>query len=368
MVNTRNKPQNNDQDPNKSPSNGAKKLSKTQQQSVKLQEKELEIANLKKLLEATKKAKTPSTGFQFSQPKVYRVSKMTPEERTWYRAVHDANRKFNWSKVKFCFTTEKLVALTAHLFDKWNLKEFQHLAGDDREQAKLQWVAQNQDLVRLSYNELRNSAQANLRGWAIARLQKGEDLPEPSQILDCATREPEYHTDPEKQKIFDLYHDELLFKVVGKEHWDTWMRHYGTISEARPSPTSSPYISVNTEGFLVALYTNCHDKWKLIHEQATEGIEDKKRENPRHKTPMIDSDAGQAKWGGWNKFGRQYVKEVSKKIAEARDREHVPEMEAACLQRVRNTNLVDERDNKRNKKRKAKVVVDDESEDEFDQL
>ena len=158
--------------------------------------------------------------------------KQTDEEKKWQSNVQGAVKKFIWGKVKFITTDRKLLQATSHVFECWQLKEFEGLKGDDLANAKARWVTQNLERVRIAINDIRNYSQSQLKTCICERLIAGEWVPTPEDVMACATRDPEYHTDQDKHKIFEFYWDTLLFKVVGKEHWDGWVRHYATISEA----------------------------------------------------------------------------------------------------------------------------------------
>lgn len=337
--------------------------------AIKLQEKELEIANLKKQLLQAKAGR--HAGTRAVTPA--KPNKMTDEQKRWFRNICDANKKFNWGKVKFCNSEEKLVKLTANIFDQWNLKEYEDLTGEDREEAKAEWIAENKEMVRLAMNDVRNYAQSQLRAFIVERRLKGQWVPTPEQIRKCALRDESILTDEKMQEVFAMYHDSLLFKVCGKEHWDSWMRWYNTISGPKGNVEGAePNVSINTEAFLVATYENCDDKWKLIYELQRDGKKDPKRTDPRFKTDYIDSDAGQARWGGWNKKGRKAVKDLYTLIKDAREQDHVAQIEQKALQDVRILHDVEERDRKRaekkGKKRKAPDEDEDEEDDEFDDL
>ena len=88
------------------------------------------------------------------------------------------------------------------------------------------------------------------------------------------------------------------------------------------------------------------------------------------QVPYIDSDAGHAEWGGWNAEGRNKVKDLAKKIVQARKRDHVAKMEEDVLDRVRQNNEVVERDNKRSSKnnKRKRAVIEEEDVCEFDNL
>ena len=119
----------------------------------------------------------------------------------------------------------------------------------------------------------------------------------------------------------------------------------------------------------MAIYTNCYDKWCYLAEEKKKG-RDGDQKHPCFNTPFISTDAGQARFGGWNLAGRKYYLELNKKIANARNRDHVKEMETATLFRVRLNNNIEERDQKRaaRSKRKRRVVVEEEEDDEFDEF
>ena len=285
----------------------------------------------------------------------------------WISDVGKAVKKYLWHAVKFCNTDDKLQKLTAHVFEQWDLREYAHLDGDDREDAKVCWIAENSDLVRMGLNSARNYANSQLRSSMVARIKSGQPVPTIAEIKDCALRAKYLHDDPDKHWIFEFYWDDILFRIVGKDHWDTYVRHCSTISQAILPNYEKNCITAGTEAFAVALYENCFDRFHLIVEQQNKRIDDKKRTDPRHKTKMIDCDGGQAKWGGWNKVGRDFCADLRKDVVKAREQEHVHEMEDACLDRIRITHDVEARDKRRGAKsrRKRRVEeVEDESDDE----
>lgn len=329
------------------------------QAAKKIKEKDLEIFALKSAL-AKAQAGSSNT--------VLKKTKMTPEEKNWYNSIVTANKKFNWGKVKFCNSDSKLIGLTGNIFDKWNLKEFDGLGEKEKQEAKVSWVTRNKDLVRNAMNDARNYAQSRVRDWVVDRWIAGLMVPTPEQVMGCAMRQEEYHLDVHKKGIFDLYHDELLFKVLGKEHWDWWVRHYNPISGLKDD--GSNLVEYNSEALVCALFENCWEKWKIIKENKQAGKVDKERKADVYKTEYIVKDGGVAKWGGWNKKGRDRVSELSRLVKEARAQDHVQEMEAACLERLRIKYKVAEREAKKGakKKRKRPMVQEEDEDDEFDCL
>jgi hypothetical protein len=185
-----------------------------------------------------------------------------------------------------------LITLTANIFDKWNLKEFKHLKGKERDDAKAQWMAENQELVRSAMNNVQNYAQSQVCAWVVDRLNAGLVVPTPDQIHLCALHDASIETDKVLQEVFCLYHQDLLAKVLGKEHWDTWICNYYPISLAKEPGTSAKAnklcVVPNTEAFLVCLFENCWEKWKYIAANKKAGKKDSKREDPHLNTKYIE--------------------------------------------------------------------------------
>lgn len=349
-----------DQEPNFGKLSAEARTKKLQEQALLIAQLQAEVTNGKVKALQPVSAKKKST--------------LTQEEKFWSRAISDANKKYNWHKVKFCNSDDKLIALTANIFDKWNLKDFKSLKGQEREDAKAQWVAENQESVRVAMNSVRNYAQAQVRDWVVDRLMKGQMVPTPDQMRLCALRDSSISSDEELQEIFRMYHQDLLGKVLGKEHWDSWIRNYNTISSAKEpgTPTEANELCVvpNSEAFLVILFDNCWVKWQMVAELKKAGKQDPKRKDQRWKTKYIDANAGVAKWGGWNKAGRKAVKDLAKLIDAARKEDHVAQLENECLQRVQ-ANLgitVDDGEAGKKKRKRKEALAEVESDDEFDRL
>jgi hypothetical protein len=189
-----------------------------------------------------------------------------------------------------------------------------------------------------------------------------------AQVLDCVTREPYLHVEEANHHIFEYYWDVLLPKVLGKEHWDKSHRHYLTISEAEHEDrkVNKEMVNPGTEAFLYLLFENAYHKWTYLAACRKEGNEPDSK-NAVLNCPYTVSDGGQMKFGGWHEGARETWREVREKCEQARQRDHVEEMEAACLERLRIKHKVAEHEakKKKTKKRKYDVNGDDTEEDEF---
>ena len=196
------------------------------------------------------------------------IENWTDEQKAWYKQIQGAVKKYAWNGVKFINSEQKLVYVTGKIFDKWNLKEYEGLVGKEREQARSAWIAQNSDLVRIAFNENRNYCQSQLRDFIVERSKTDQYVPTYEDVVACAKRDPTYMTDPKKQEIFDLYVDVLLFKALGKECWDTAVRHYNCPTDQidPKDVTTGEYIRVSSEAMVVAIFKNCEKKWKYIVE------------------------------------------------------------------------------------------------------
>ena len=200
------------------------------------------------------------------------------------------------------------------------------------------------------------------------------DLPVPTleDVLTCAKRDISYHTDPEKQKMFDLYVDVLLFKLLGKDSWDTCFRHYHCPSDLidPKDVTSGEYIRVSSEAMLVSFFKNCYSKWKYIADchKKNKAVD---RNAKGFEVKFIESKKGQQKWGGWNDEGRKYNATIAAEINQARAQDHVKEMEKACLARLRKEHGIGEKEAKKKKGKKRKLEEEEKKEeidDTFDSI
>ena len=167
-------------------------------------------------------------------------ARMTDEEKKWKADIQRAVKIHVWGSKKFINSEEALIKTAAKLFDKWNLKEHEGLTGDELKTARTNWVTRNLELIRVALNDIRNYAQSQLRSVITERIIHGKWVPTPEEINKCAVRDKDFLGNEENHKIFDFYWDTLLFKVVGKEHWDGWIRHYTTISKPPKNPGVSP--------------------------------------------------------------------------------------------------------------------------------
>ena len=283
------------------------------------------------------------------------VDSWTDEQKAWFKQLQGAVKKYAYNGVKFINSEQKLVQVTGKIFDKWNLKEYVGLVGNEREEAKNAWVAKNSDLVRMAFNETRNYAQARLRDFVVEQIKANRLVPTYEDVLACAKRDPAYMTDPAKQEIFDMYVDILLFHLLGKESWDTFVRHYHCPSNLidPKDVTQGQYVRVSSEAMVVAFFKNCFKKWEYV---AKCHKEDKvvDRKNKDFKVDYIESKKGQQKWGGWNDKGRKYHSDIALEINNARAQDHVKEMEQACLACLRVKHGIEERDAKKKSGKKRK--------------
>jgi len=289
-----------------------------------------------------------------------------PEEKAWIARIWKATKQFVWGRCKFINSEEKMNKAALTVCRNMQLKEFEGLEDKELLAAQKEWVVENIEHVRTGMNEARNYAQSQLRTEVLRCIKSGKLVLKPDEVLDCVTREPYLHEDPTKFPIFDYYHNTLLMKVNFKEWWDKDVRHYKTISKAKNEEYNN-YASIDagTEAFLFVLYENCYDKWQYLAECDKEGKKYDPKD-PRMNCPYTDSDVGQNKYGGWNRAGRQRWIKVREKVQEARERDHVADMEEACLARIQEAEGVGKNDKpKKKRKRYQNEDSDDDGEDEF---
>ena len=295
---------------------------------------------------------------------------LTREEKQWIGDVKCAVREHGWGSVKFINDDRKLARTTEKIFEHMKPKGYEHLTGKALREAKAQWVVDNKEHVRTAFIELRNYAQSQLRDVILKRLHDGEKIPTPEEVVMCALRDPKMAEDG-NHWIFDLYWDDLLFRVAGKEYWDDNIRHYQLISTAKKGPgkDAKHRISSGTEAFLVTLYKNFYNRWRYMGEcKGNNTVLDRKHKD--YQVEFVDSNKGQARWGGWNEKGRAYFQEIREKIDEARAQENAQKLEQECLDRLRIKHeiVVDGKEQKKKGKKRKATALEEEVIDDGDEL
>ena len=120
--------------------------------------------------------------------------------------------------------------------------ELKGLKGQKLKKAQMKWIAINRDLVRVAFNECRNSASNNLRDEAIKRGIANQVLPTPEQIFACITRDKKLMESDEGKALFDDYVDNWLKCCAFPEHWDKDIRLCETVSKAMHQDEGVPKI------------------------------------------------------------------------------------------------------------------------------
>ena len=149
-------------------------------------------------------------------------------------------------------------------------------------------------------------------------------LPEPEDILKCATRQ----IDSDRMKeVFKFYWDHLIGGCLGTNtyEWSPKVKYYTTISKAKwVFDDSKSTFPPNTEAFLCVIYESCYDKWlhwfKKGVEAEAKGEEFKfDRTDVNLKNKYILQDNGQKTYSGWTAEGKLRFNEVKAQIKQARD-------------------------------------------------
>ena len=87
------------------------------------------------------------------------------------------------------------------------------------------------------------------------------------------------------------------------------------------------------------------------------------------QVPFCDSDKGQAKWGGWNKAGRDFFKKACGLVKTSHVKQSTTKWEIECLAMLRAKHGVKEEEEKRASKKMRKLEEEvEESEDENDEF
>ena len=161
-------------------------------------EKDAELQRLKAAL-----LKEQAVNVQPIKPKPR--NKMSTEEKRWKTDLQSSVKSWVWGTKKFINSDDVLIQAAGYVFDKWNLKEFERLTGEEREKAKAAWVNKNLELVRVCMNDIRDYAQSQLRAFIVERIVVGQWVPTPEEVEKCALCDQEFLADENNHKIFDVH-------------------------------------------------------------------------------------------------------------------------------------------------------------------
>jgi len=311
-----------------------------------------------------------------------KAKEMSQEEKMWKARVKHAVFDGTWHMNKFCNDGNRLVQLTRKTMRFMQLTELQGLTDEKLARKEMKWIVANKDSVRTSLNTIRNEVGGGIRKEYIDRVgrpvQHEEErwkpdfyaelteeqvtaikanvgknkadwkavpeitnlrlglalcVPTLQDILDCITREPHLMNTEKGKATFDDYWDRWLWKTAGRANWDTNKRHHHTISLARRDADGEPCIDPGMEAFTFILFENQQYRHSGLAIAKMGGAKYNAKET--NTSPWTDADKGQLPWGGWTTPGQARWKIMRAKVKDARGRDHVEQMEAECLARLR---------------------------------
>jgi len=232
-----------------------------------------------------------------------------------------------------------------------------NLAGEQKEKAIDEWVANNADIVRRRLNKQRNYVQGQLREFQMDILEKGGELPTIQEVEKCLKRDPVFLATAKGKKVFELYWESYLTKVSGNEHWPESIRHGRDtrISTTKHGPSITRpkgicNITPHLEAFTVVLHRNGYQKWHDMAADKKKFLEEKDGEagdddedgiwvyDPKAayaQTPFVNPLECNNQWGGWNQEGQNAYKVYREQNKAARKLPTTLELEKQCLRRVR---------------------------------
>ena len=293
-----------------------------------------------------------------------------------------------WQVCKFIKDDSKLMDATRYVMDRLEIREHQHLKGDDLAEAQAQWVEDWSETVRTSINNHRNYVQGEIRDFLKTKVFEAtsgnpDEWPNKEQMKQVILRQgmgEEDSTKDEYDGYLEKVWDHLLPKVCGAEYWSPTKRYYGNISTYGPKPTKEdpepePFCNHTNEAFLLWVWENCYDKWWYLLAQGIDVTKDeykakvktlkKKDEGDLSDgekeflaaihTPYTNAASGQKRFGGWRPEGWNQYKLIKKLVK--KNREDNAEAVKVIEDRVR---LVVRKNNKRDAidaKRAGRAVV-----------
>jgi hypothetical protein len=258
-----------------------------------------------------------------------------------------------WTKVKFIPDLDALLKLTKKIFGMMNCAGFTDDDGNyTRMSDKLAPIYQ--DNVAYLLNEVRNGVIGQIKNEAIRYMRALEvvDLPPDEEFLKILKRDKDLNED-----LFEWYWDKLLPKAHPiATNWNQHKKYFGLIStHAPPDSPQNPYISWDTEAFVILCIMNYRGKWNAIMKEKKPAqskfvyIKDESKRDQKPNCWYVNmelrpefngkwslNDSGQAKFGGWSKEGQEQFRDLRKIARETRENfETYKAIEEQMLDRLR---------------------------------
>ena len=309
------------------------------------------------------------------------VAKDNPFSKEYAEMVAKKTKRDTWRTVKFISNEQQELKVCELTLDLLNLSNYMLTTNEDKNvvicQKRAAFCALYKGISRESLNEQRNYAQSQAKEKAhnlLAGNETGGMLYSQEDMLAVACRNiPDPEQDKDRydhlMKVFVWYWDDYLPAIAGNKYWKATIRHSCSMTMANINGTTC--IPVGTEAIAILIYENCAAKWVEIYNWKEGDLNSKKKipkkkDNPKTKDFMgkySDASSGQAKYGGWSKEGLKRFKELRVLIKNGRNTERAAGLEMDCLARVKvKNNKVGDKagEGKKNKKRKAKSITEEE--------
>ena len=189
----------------------------------------------------------------------------------------------------------------------------------------------------------------------------------------------ENHKDYNHKVEFLLWYvDVYLPATAGENYGGTKRRYKMAVDRMEIRGKQRVLVESATEAYGWLLLDNCHSKWKAFLEEYTKNTsfkipnynKDDKSTHPFHVTKYSEAHAGQGK--GWKSSALLVLDKYRKAIVKFREEDHKNawKMHSFALDLIRNHHgvTVDEPPTRKNKgrKRKARELVEEEEEDDFE--
>ena len=220
--------------------------------------------------------------------------------------------------------------------------------------------------IRKAIFQRRNYVAAEHKKVMVKRFMEKGSMPTVHQLLKCLRRQISSDKDYE---ILEFYWEELLPKQVGSCVWSKEVRNYTTICDAiRKDVTHKklPMITPEDEAFTVLVIENSLERWltEVNEKNGVQQQERKKRPASYYNGLFTLTDSGQNEWGGWTEEGLTLFNKYVDMNRAARKEKTTPDVERACLARLKKKYKIVCHDHKTqtdlNKKRKRKKGGDEE--------
>jgi hypothetical protein len=243
------------------------------------------------------------------------------------KACKEMTKTKLWRYRKFIADPEDEAKAAEFVLTQLNLPEM------ERKNARASLIKTYKSQIKKALYGHKSYVAQEFKKAAFKILEKDDGkLLNPEQIKKCITRDIKTEDD---MAAFQWYWEVLLAKMIGAKEWDSSVRYYNTISQARDSENDKErLVSISDEAMCLLLWENCYERWLTEHTWDQDD-DNKGKTKPKWAGKYTNSNLGQQQWGGWKPEGYEAFNTYFLLVKAARKDPNSLKVEKSCLQILR---------------------------------